>query len=241
MGIGSHGKSAKLVGFGKDLSPFFRNATAKGALKTADKSLWGDAGHTYQGTTQDAATIAAAGLFADNANELQAQLELIFGTNGNAILLPDGYGATGRDFVAVNGTCQKQGGESKREDMVTSNTEFLSQIGLDIGRTLNALTTPIVAAGMGTAVDFGIATAKGGRAFLECLAFAGTSNTVTIEDSADGSTGWGTIGTFLATTTGAGKQQCIPITGAVKRYIRMVSTGTFTNFEAVVGFSKYAD
>lgn len=240
MGLGTHGKVTKLVGHGVDLTGYFKSVTATGSVNTADKSLFGASAHEYQATTQPAATVAAQGLFADDTGELQSFAEAGLGTEGGVLVLPDGYDAIGRDFVAVRGTLTNHGTSPQRDDMVDNNVEWMSQVGLDIGRTLNALTTAITAAGNGTAVDFLRATANGGAAYLEVLDFTGTSVVVTIEDSADGSTGWGTIGTF-ASVDAAGSDQRIAITGAVKRYIRMVTTGTFSNLEAVVGFCKFAD
>lgn len=240
MGLGTHGKVTKMVGHGVDLTGYFKSATATGSVNTADKSLFGDSAHQYQATTQPAATIAAQGLFADDTDELQSFAEAGLGTQGCCLLLPDGYDAVGRDFVAVEGTLTNHGTNPQRDDMVDNAVEWMSQVGLDIGRTLNALTTPLTSAGNGTAVDFLRATARGGAAYLEVLAFTGTSVVVTIEDSADGSTGWATIGTF-ASVAGAEVEERIAIAGAVKRYIRFVTTGTFSNLEAVIGFCKFAD
>jgi hypothetical protein len=56
---------------------------------------------------------------------------------------------------------------------------------------------------------------------------------VTIEDSADGSTNWTTIGTF-ATVTGLTSERLV-IAGTVRRYLRVVDnvTGTGTNTRSV--------
>lgn len=83
--------------------------------------------------------------------------------------------------------------------------------------------TAITATGNGTARDLTAQTTNGGVAHLHVSAFSGlTSNTVTIEDSANGSTGWATIATFTA-ATGITSQR-LAITGTVKQYLRVVDT-----------------
>lgn len=241
MGLGTHGKNTRLVGFGHDLSPFFRNVSSKGTVNVSDDSTFGSEAHTYSPTTQAPATIGATGLFSDGTGELQERAEAILGENGCLIHLPEGYAAVGRDFVAVEGTCTKHGGNVQRQEMVDLSIEVMSQVGLDIGRTLTNLAVPITSAGNGTAVDFGAATANGGFGYVQLTEFTGTSVTVTIEDSADGSTGWATVGTFTV-LAGDNLEERIELnSGAIKRYLRAVTAGTFTSAALLVGAGKYAD
>lgn len=81
------------------------------------------------------------------------------------------------------------------------------------------------------AYDGGAATAAGGFAHLHVTAFSGFSGVVvTIEDSANGSSGWAAIGTFttVAGTTG----ERIALSSAVRRYLRatwdVTGTGSIT-------------
>lgn len=75
----------------------------------------------------------------------------------------------------------------------------------------------------GTAIDMGGATSNGAAVHLHVTAYDSlTSNTVSIEDSADGSTGWATIGTFTAATGRTSER--ILISGSVRQYIRVVDT-----------------
>lgn len=98
--------------------------------------------------------------------------------------------------------------------------------------------TAETADGSSAAFDGGAASSSGFVAHLHTTAFSGlTSNAVIIEDSTNGSTGWGTIGTF-ATVTGL-SQERLEVTGAVKRYVRcsfdVTGTGS-TTFQ--VGFAR---
>ena len=77
--------------------------------------------------------------------------------------------------------------------------------------------------GNGTERDGVAASANGAIFHLHVTEWSGlTSNTVTVEDSADGSTGWGTIATFDA-ATGVTSQR-LTITGTVKQHLRVVDT-----------------
>lgn len=81
----------------------------------------------------------------------------------------------------------------------------------------------ISATGNGSAVDLGASGANGAVLHLHVTEFTSlTSDTVTIEDSANGSTGWATIATFTA-ATGLTSER-ISITGTVERYVRVVDT-----------------
>lgn len=240
MGLGTHGKNTKMIGFGYDLSEFLRNVNTKGSVNTADSSAFGSAYHEYQGTTQAPATMACQGLYSDSTNEIQARVEAMLAASGIGLHFPEGYNAAGKCVAAVQGTTVKHGGSAPRDGMVDIAFDILSQVGLDLGRSLNSFATAVTAAGNGTAVDFDRATASGGAAYLVCEAFTGTSCTVTIEDSADGSNDWQTIGTFAAASA-AHTEQRITISGAIRRYVRCVYTGTFTSFKSAIVFSKYAD
>ena len=92
----------------------------------------------------------------------------------------------------------------------------------------------ITATGDGTAVDGGAASSNGGIFHLHVTEWDGlTSNTVTVEDSADGSTGWATIATFTA-ATGVTSER-VTTTGAVRQYVRVVDTvvGSGSNTRSV--------
>jgi len=80
----------------------------------------------------------------------------------------------------------------------------------------------ITTTGNGTGVDNAVATTGGAVAHLHVSAFSGlTSDTITVQDSADNSS-FATIGTF-AVVTGATYQR-LNIAGTVRRYTRVVDT-----------------
>lgn len=92
--------------------------------------------------------------------------------------------------------------------------------GVDFGAVLEDLTA-VTEDGNGTARDLTAASSNGGVAHLHVTEFTGlTSDDITIEGSANGSTGWTTILTF-AQVTGVGAQR-VAISGSVPRYLRVV-------------------
>ena len=59
---------------------------------------------------------------------------------------------------------------------------------------------------------------------LHVTSFTGTDFTATVQDSADGSS-WGTLKAFAQVTDVASER--LTVAGAVRRYVRVISAGTF--------------
>ncbi len=108
--------------------------------------------------------------------------------------------------------------------------------------------SPVTATANGSSVD--VADYEGSvRFILSSAAGSGTSPTldVTIEDSADGSTGWAAIpgAAFTQVTDAAGATESIAVNlDNAKRYVRGVdtvtgTTPTFVRAVVMVGFKKY--
>jgi hypothetical protein len=117
--------------------------------------------------------------------------------------------------------------------------------GLDWGQLLTAGKLTQGAAANGATVDLGseiISYSFGWAAYLHVFAFTGTSITVKVQDSAD-SSAWADItsATFVAATA-VGSQRIsagATSTATVRRYVRLVSTGTFSNAVFAVNFVRY--
>lgn len=92
-------------------------------------------------------------------------------------------------------------------------------------RTDATATTP------GTGVDqTTVSTAFGLQAQLQVFAFTGTSVTVKIQDSADNATFADVTGlTFTAATARTSERIATSATQTIRRYLRVVTTGTFSN------------
>lgn len=89
----------------------------------------------------------------------------------------------------------------------------------------------------GVSLDGGAATTFGAQAYLHVFGVTGTSVTVTLQDSADNSTFANiTGGAFIAATT-SGAQR-LALTGTIRRYVRAITSGTFTNAQFAVNFVR---
>lgn len=85
----------------------------------------------------------------------------------------------------------------------------------------------------GTGVDLAASTAFGLQAYLHVFAFTGTSVTVKIQESSDNGAGDAyadvTGGAFTAATGVTSQRIATSSSQTVERYLRVVTTGTFTN------------
>lgn len=96
----------------------------------------------------------------------------------------------------------------------------------------------------GASIDYGaVSTLFGWTAYLHVFSVTGTSVTVTIEDSANNSAFTAlTGGAFSAVTpggVGAFRLTSSSSTATVRRYVRAVTTGTFSDAQFAVNFVRY--
>jgi len=113
--------------------------------------------------------------------------------------------------------------------------------GLDWGRLLTAgKRTDTSATSAATGVDHtDVSTLFGWQAFLHVFAFTGTSVTVTIQDSADNASFANLTGGAFTAATGVTSQRLEGgRTATVRRYLRVITTGTFSNAVFAVGFTR---
>lgn len=106
--------------------------------------------------------------------------------------------------------------------------------GLEWGRQMTAGKRTDTTATNGASVDFGTgSTAFGLQAYLQVFAFTGTSVTVTIQESSDDGVGDPfanvTGGSFTAATGVTAERIATSASQTVERYLRVVTTGTFSN------------
>lgn len=103
--------------------------------------------------------------------------------------------------------------------------------GLEWGKQLTAGIRTDTTATNGTGIDYGaVSTLFGLQAYLQVLSVTGTSVTVTIQDSADNvSFANVTGGAFTAATTRGVQRIATANNVTVRRYLRAITTGTFTN------------
>lgn len=106
--------------------------------------------------------------------------------------------------------------------------------GLEWGRMMTAGKRTDTTATNGSSVDFGTgSTAFGAQFWLQVFAFTGTSVTVKLQESSDNGAGdaWADVtgGTFTAATGITAERLQTGRTQTIERYLRVVTTGTFTN------------
>lgn len=106
--------------------------------------------------------------------------------------------------------------------------------GLEWGTSLTAGKRTDTTATNGTSVDFGTgSTAFGLQAYLHVFSFTGTSVTVKLQESSDdgGADAWADVtgGAFTAATGITSQRIATSNTQTIERYLRVVTTGTFTS------------
>jgi hypothetical protein len=117
--------------------------------------------------------------------------------------------------------------------------------GLEWGLQMTAGVRTDTAATNGTSVDFGTgSTTFGLQAYLQVFAFTGTSVTVSLEESSDNGAvdPWTAVtgGAFTAATGVTAQRIATSAVQTVERYLRVVTTGTFSNAQFAVMVNRNA-
>lgn len=112
--------------------------------------------------------------------------------------------------------------------------------GIDWGRQLTAGKRTDSAATNGAGVDFTtVSTAFGWQAFLHVFAFTGTSVTVTLQDSADNAAFANLAGGAFTAAAGVTSERLEGgRTATVRRYLRVITSGVFSNAVFAVMFVR---
>jgi len=135
------------------------------------------------------------------------------------------YDGTRENSGAFTFSCQVQG----------------NAYGLDHGVMLTPFQRTDTSATNGTSLDQSASTSFGWAAYLHVKSVTGTSVTVKIQDSADNSSFADLSGAAFTAATGGTKQRIASssATATVRRYVRVATTGTFTNAVFAVNFVRY--
>lgn len=118
-------------------------------------------------------------------------------------------------------------------------TADANSFGADWGRLLTAGPRTDTAATNGSSVDFGTgSTSFGLQMYVHLFAFTGTSVTIKLQESSDNAVGDPFADVTGATTGALSSAQAVRVQTArnltVERYLRVVTTGTFSNAQFVV-------
>ena len=124
---------------------------------------------------------------------------------------------------------------------ITASASFSATAGVggEFGEMLTAFDDTHSSATNGTAIDNTSSTSSGGAGYAHFLSLSSGSVIIKIQDSPDNIT-FTDITTFSTVgTSGVPTAERLEMTGSVGRYIRVQSSGTFTNAVIAVGFVRY--
>lgn len=217
----THGKNAKIIANGHDLSAYFNSVSQSGSAETSEvTTLGGDGAKAYIAGTKDA-TFSVEGYFDASTNGVDEVMDEILGdsTVWTAIMATDAIGARGYAAETI-GTTVEIGAEIGGAVSLTAEAQSVTgPDGIVVLHALGAETTN----GNGTQVDNGAASTNGIAAYLQVTAKAGTPSLVAkVQHSSDGST-WVDLVTFAAVTTDHVAHRHTA-TGTVNRYLRALWT-----------------
>jgi hypothetical protein len=216
-----HGKATSVYLGAVDLSTYLNSAEVSGETDTADST-------TFKATWKSAlagnlgGSISAAGLYDPDETSLP---DLFLSLVPAPMTVCPGAGATLGDaarLASVYDTSHKE--SSPVGGVVAISATFLADGTIGFGRVIHVLSEE-TSSGNGTAVDMTAQTTTGGIAQIHATAVTATDTfDITIEDSANGTSGWATIGTF-SSITAAGAERIV-IAGTIKQYLRVVTDVT---------------
>ena len=111
--------------------------------------------------------------------------------------------------------------------------------GPDFGVMLTAHDDTHSSAGSGTVVDGGAATSNGGAAYLQIFSLASGSVTVSVQESTSSGGSYTNIVNFSTVAAAAAPaSERLVMTGTVARYLKVTTTGTFSDAKIAVGFTR---
>jgi hypothetical protein len=226
----THGKNTDIWLDGADVTAYFHEFGTTATVDTAESTTFGASWKTFL-AGQAVMEVSGSGYFdptfTDIWHDIQQAVDPVvtYGLGGLT------QGAFCRLVPVVETSYEEAasiGGLTSFDWSATSD----KSPGLE-GRVLTPLTA-ITGDGNGTNVNNGGATTTGAIAHLHVTSVsASDSIIVTIEDSANGSSGWATIGTF-ASKSAVGAERIV-IAGTVRQYTRAVYDVTGAAVSITVG------
>lgn len=213
------GKDAAIWLNSLDLTGYANDLSFSADVDTGDTSTFGSTWKTSL-VGQAAAKVDVQGYYDPATTQLPASIQ-----NASVLtILPAGT-AIGDNARLLATDTVSYAESSPVGDVVGFSLSTQANGAVGFGYSLLPKTT-ITASTTGAAKDDGAATTTGAIAQLHVtnIVSATGSWVVTIQDSADGSTGWTTIGTFAAKTAVGAER--IVIAGNVRRWVRYVNTVT---------------
>ena len=109
----------------------------------------------------------------------------------------------------------------------------------EFGEMMTAHDDTHASAGSGTVVDSGAASTNGGAGYLQVLSLASGSVTVNLQESTSSGGSYSNFMTFSTVAAAAAPTaERLVMTGNVARYVKVTTTGTFSNAKIALGFTR---
>ena len=123
---------------------------------------------------------------------------------------------------------------------ISANATFTANgSATEFGEMLTAHDDTHSSASSGTVVDSGASSSNGGSGYLQLLSLDSGSVTVNLQESTSSGGSYSNFMTFSTVAAAAAPSaERLTNEGTVQRYIKVVTTGTFSNAKIVVGFSR---
>ena len=226
-----HGKNAKVLVGGYDLSAYFNEASVSEMVETGETTTFGTSAKTYITGLTDG-TVSISGLFDGATGAVDTVLAGVLGSDTAVVfsVAPEGLAITRRLYAGESRATSYEI-SSPVADVVSVSGELQVTGGVANSVSLCDLAS-VTATGNGTAVDNTSSTSNGGVGVLHVTANA-HNNTADfkIQHSADNST-WADLATFTTVATTVVTAEKVAVTGTVNRYLRaqhtLAGTGALT-------------
>ena len=123
---------------------------------------------------------------------------------------------------------------------ITVTSSFAGNgFGPEFGEMMTAHDDTHSSAGSGTVVDSGASSTNGGAAYLHVFSLASGSVTVNLQESTSSGGSYSNFVTFSTVAAAAAPTaERVTMSGTVQRYIKVTTTGTFSNAVIAVGFAR---
>lgn len=222
----SHGSKAKGLLNGYDLSSYLRGISFSGSLDTADASVMGLTSKQYVTGMLDA-NLSLDGVFDGAAGAQDEIISGIFDASTVAdqfVYCPQGYATLGQPAYGFEGNKNAYEVSTPIGDVASWTAGIQSNVGWERGIILH----PYQAEGAGgntTGVDQTASTSNGASAYLQVA--SGALLAVKVQDSADNSV-WADVAGLTFSTLSTRGFQRLAVTGTIRRYVRVLWTGTGT-------------
>ena len=180
----------------------------------------------------DAGTNLSHSTFTSNSGKLPTANQIITAPLGSAV---------GSDFAGLIAKESDYNVSSGTGSAITANASFSATAGVggEFGEMLTAFDDTHSSATDGTAIDNTSSTSDGGAGYAHFLSLSSGSVVIKIQESADNVTFTDLITFSTVGTSDVPTAERLEMTGSVARYIRVQSSGTFTNAVIAVGFARY--